>query len=225
MVGCPSRGRPAYRQSARDRIDEMKTAATCTFDGCDRAVKALGLCSAHHLQKSRGKELKPLRTRRMAPVVCEGDECSAQARVFSSGMSLCAKHHHRWLYHGDPNMLPKDSVRPLAMAAIKDAVSNRNRYECWLDWAELPCWEGTGRFGGAITRGYPTIGQDKVMRLVLHEDGRPRPDAQSNHCRHLCHNSLCWNPDHLEWGTHGQNMADNVEAKGYCKHCTHCNPT
>jgi hypothetical protein len=35
----------------------------CTFDGCEKYVRQLGLCSGHYSQLKRGTELKPLRPR------------------------------------------------------------------------------------------------------------------------------------------------------------------
>jgi hypothetical protein len=37
---------------------------TCTFPDCDRPVQAAGYCSAHYKQKSRGEQLRPMRTAR-----------------------------------------------------------------------------------------------------------------------------------------------------------------
>ena len=34
--------------------------STCTFPGCDKSYYAKGLCSGHHMQQRKGKELKPL---------------------------------------------------------------------------------------------------------------------------------------------------------------------
>lgn len=197
----------------------------CAFDGCGRDVVAKGLCGGHNQQSNKGKELSPLRARRMDPVGCTANGCSDQARTFSSGQPLCNKHHSRWDYHGDPNKLTKDAVTPLGMAAIADAVANRDRSECWTDWSELPCWEGLGgRYGGSSHRGYPTMGPVKVMWLVMEADGRPRPMAPANHGLHSCDTPACWNPDHLRWGTHLDNIQDLQDSRNYCPHCPHCNP-
>lgn len=196
---------------------------TCRFDGCTGAIKARGLCNGHYQQESKGQALRALRIRHMTPQACAADGCESRSRVNASGRPLCATHHSRWLYHGDPNKLTKDGVRPRALACIADAVAIRDRSTCWDDWATQPCWEGLDGYGGTISRGYPTIGPDKVMWYVMEADGRPRPQAPANYGLHSCDNSLCWNPAHLRWGTHEENLADFAATRNYCQHCAHCN--
>ena len=43
----------------RARADKNRR---CTFSGCGRPLKALGLCTGHHRQHLRGLELRSLRT-------------------------------------------------------------------------------------------------------------------------------------------------------------------
>ena len=38
----------------------------CSFEGCDRDKYGKGLCKAHHMQKQRGSELKPITVRKKA---------------------------------------------------------------------------------------------------------------------------------------------------------------
>lgn len=197
----------------------------CTFDGCGEPQYGYGLCPGHNQQRRRGRALAPIRKR--GPVatcsVCADD---TPAYVKSSGEPLCRRHHSIWLRHGDARTVTRNDLRPLALGMIREWLSSRDRSECWLDWADRPEWnvyKGDG--GGTVTRGYPTLGAGRVMRIVLVESGRPMPPAPGNHGLHGCDNSLCLNPDHLRWGSHKENMADLQAVRNYCKHCTHCNPT
>lgn len=195
----------------------------CTFDECDRPQYGNGLCAAHNQQRIRGSELKPIKTRKpVRPCVKCAD--GTPSVVSTSGEPLCRKHHARWQRHGDSAKLSRNGVRPMALQVVSEAVATRDRSECWTDWADLPCWDAFEGGGGAVTRGYPTVGRDKVMWLSLEADGRPRPPAPANHGLHGCDNTLCWNPGHLRWGTHAENMDDLQSVRNYCKHCAHCNP-
>lgn len=81
-------------------------------------------------------------------------------------------------------------------AYIDLCVQTKDRSECW-QWP----------WGHA--NGYPTLGANRlVMHVALEKDGRQRPDGAFG--LHSCDNPGCWNPDHLRWGTHAENMADAV---------------
>lgn len=200
------------------------TANTCTFQDCDRPVKAIQLCNGHTIQHYKGQELRPLQARRTTPVDCVVTGCESRARNFNSGQHLCSAHHQRWKKYGDAAYAPKVAVRPVALSAIADAVANRGRSGCWTDWEDLPCWEGLNGFGGALANGYPMIGSTRVMHLVMEADGRPRPAPPNNFGRHDCDTPACWNPSHLRWGSHEDNMSDRTGKLNYCQHCAHCNP-
>jgi hypothetical protein len=159
---------------------------------------------------------------RNKPKTCCVGDCGRTSASHINGDPYCAKHAQRMRLYGRP-IAPRDEVRPRGLAAIADAVANRDRSSCWTDWDTLPCWTDLNGYGGTISRGYPTIGPDKVMWFVMEADGRPRPAAPANHGLHSCDNTRCWNPAHLRWGTHGQNMQDLQQSRNYCVHCPHCN--
>lgn len=197
----------------------------CTFDGCDRAQYGLGLCRSHWSQSRRGVDLKPIRVQTNASTQCSANGCEESALHRSSGSPLCSRHQARWRRHGSADALGRNDVGRIGRAAIADAVVNRDRSGCWTDWSELPCWSDFPEsYGGAITRGYPTLGNIRIMWLSMEADGRPRPAAPANHGLHGCDNKLCWNPSHLRWGTHEENMQDLIDSRNYCQHCAHCNP-
>lgn len=201
------------------------TDGQCRFEGCLKPIKAKGLCNAHYLQARRGDDLKPARERRTVAPDCSVPDCERAARMYGSGRPLCGKHHLRWTTYGDPMAAPKLSVAAVGRQAVEDAVASRDRSECWLDWSELDCWNGLKGWGGKSREGYPILGRgERVMWLSMIADGRPRPSAPGNHGLHSCDNPACWNPDHLRWGTHEENLSDRTGKQNYCKHCDHCNP-
>lgn len=196
----------------------------CTFDGCERPQYAFTICEGHNRQRVAGKPLTPLRTyrKKSSPCAVCGDDTPAV--IYKSGDPLCRKHYAQWKRGETPRKLTRNDVKLLGLAAIADAVANRDRSECWLDWQTWSCWDGLDGHGGTVTAGYPTIGSTRVMWFVMEADGRPRPPAPANHGLHSCDNKLCLNPDHLRWGTHRENMQDIIDSRNYCQHCAHCNP-
>lgn len=80
-----------------------------------------------------------------------------------------------------------------------------------------PCWEWTGSVGGRSTdqRGYFSVGGVKwlayrlVYTLVYGDLG------EGVVVRHMCDNSMCCNPYHLEKGTQSQNEQDKYDRDRY----------
>lgn len=197
----------------------------CVFEGCERPQYAYELCASHNRQRRRGKELSPLRSNGRALKMCAVCDDGTPSALSSSGEPLCRKHHSRWVRYGNARALSRNEVRAKAVEVLTKMIRDRDRSSCWTDWADWPVWaEIQGGFGGAVTVGYPTVGSTRVMHIALELDGRPQPEAPANHGLHSCANKLCLNPDHLRWGTHQDNMMDLQAERGYCQHCSHCNP-
>lgn len=90
---------------------------------------------------------------------------------------------------------------------LVEQVETRDRSECWI-------WPfGTNGLGyGKVKLEDRRTEYVHVLALSMEE---PRPEGME--CRHTCpggSNSLCFNPDHLVWGTHEENMQDRF-AEGY----------
>lgn len=81
---------------------------------------------------------------------------------------------------------------------------------------ETGCWEWTG----VINSGYGKL-QICRKRLLAHrfslELFLKREIPKELEVRHMCHNSICINPLHLEEGTHRDNMKDMKDANRQSK--------
>jgi hypothetical protein len=74
------------------------------------------------------------------------------------------------------------------------------------------CWEWTGvrikdGYGMLSVKGIRILAHRYALMLHLN-----RPIEKGIEVRHKCHNPSCFNPEHLEEGTHRENMNDMVIA-------------
>jgi hypothetical protein len=76
---------------------------------------------------------------------------------------------------------------------------------------ENGCWNWTGVLNGGY--GHLSI---KAKRILAHRYSLQlhlkRPIPKNMEVRHMCHNTKCFNPEHLKEGTHAENMNDMVQA-------------
>lgn len=170
----------------------------CAVEGCDRAFKAKGLCSAHHLQQLKGKPLTPIkRWKGKSPrLTCSIEEC--EKLVHSRGW--CAMHVMRWKTHGDTSVCTTN--RYLTMQE-RFWMKVQKGPGCWL-------WTGGSRDGyGTFTeryRGKTHLAHRLAYELVL------GPVPEEKQLDHRCRNTLCVNPAHLRPVTHKQNMEHQAGA-------------
>ena len=80
---------------------------------------------------------------------------------------------------------------------------------CWI-WTGYKCYWG---YGIISVKSKPK----KAHRIAYEVWKGPIPDGLL--IRHLCNNPACINPDHLEIGTHQDNMNDKVRANRQSRNC------
>lgn len=215
---------------------------TCTLDGCERALRARGLCSSHYNAAHHPNR----HAKKMTPCTWCGTEvlkgsgggrkygavCSDQCRAWLSYpfCILPADHWARW--YG------KSSTWPRKSSVMTEA--GRRRHNEWAERSRSPlavavrdgehaevvrlikqdvlvtetgCWEWQRR----LKDGYPQIRlafngkhvNAQVHRLSLEaKHGKPL-GRQAAH--HICANTRCVNPEHLQPVTHRENMAEMMQ--------------
>jgi hypothetical protein len=118
------------------------------------------------------------------------------------GQGFCDNHYYRWRKHGDPCA---GRVSPgVALKFLEDCVASRDRSECWK-------WPYSTNKGYGLVTFQGDQQTTCVAALVL--DGKPQPAPPNHHSLHSCDYPTCFNPDHLRWGNHQENMSDQVARK------------
>jgi hypothetical protein len=94
-------------------------------------------------------------------------------------------------------------ISPITTAVFWSKVSiPQSRVDCW-EWTETTNSSGYGRY---------FIAPNWVSSHRLAYELLKGPIPEGLHIRHLCHNRLCCNPDHLDVGTPKQNAQDSLDA-------------
>lgn len=129
---------------------------------------------------------------------CTIDGCDKDAKA---ARGWCWGHYANNRRHGTPT-----PPRPPKLTL------NEKMDQIGWDVTEAGCWEWRGR---KLPSGYGTIanpGESSWLylhRLMYERYVGPIPEGLL--IRHKCDNPPCSNPDHLETGTHADNMRDMVE--------------
>lgn len=160
---------------------------TCAFDGCGGNVWARGWCSSHYQQWRKGKVLSPLRRPK---TTCSIENCEGSHHCHG----WCIKHYERWRKHGSPYWEPPRQSLAMRLAE-KIEVKPSGCYE----WVAAKDPLGYGRF---------TVGEGAkgklAHRIVYEKFVGPITDGLT--LDHLCRNTSCVNPDHLEPVTQQENI-------------------
>ena len=123
---------------------------------------------------------------------CSMDQCARPALVF--GRALCRAHYRRWQRHGDPQV-----------GRLPVGASLRDRFESYVERdGLLGCWLWTGGTNGQY--GELRVGQKiaKAHRVAFEMYVGPIPAGLE--VDHLCRNTRCVNPAHLEPVTKAENV-------------------
>lgn len=117
----------------------------------------------------------------------------------------CEKHYSRLKRYGDAEF------RVYAVPAPKNCSGDE--YLKFHGWTvtDTGCWEWKGR---RATNGYGKARRNQSSHRLAYETW-VGSIPEGHVVRHKCDNRPCINPDHLETGTHQDNMDDMVE-RGRC---------
>lgn len=166
---------------------------TCAFPDCSHEILARGYCRHHYSVLRRFGESGLYAV--FEPCTVEGCEKLIHSRV----RMMCRGHAQRMANYGSPD--PLLSTRMRLMERVVDTASG--------------CTEWTGSTNG---NGYGIIGLDggnAYVHRVSWEMHRG-PIADGLTIDHLCRNTLCINPDHLEPVTLEENIRRRAEAQTHC---------
>lgn len=144
----------------------------------------------------------------MSERTCSIPECAKPAR----SRGWCSMHYTRWKRHGDPHAYHVGG--PEAMPPLDRLLRHVD--------ASGDCWEWTASHNAW---GYGTCRGDGIQSSLAHRAlwieliGDLDPDLTLDH---LCRNTACVNPDHLEPVPHAENVRRSYrwpEGKGACRLC------
>src|SRR5690625_379633 len=165
----------------------------CIRDACGRPVDARKLCQAHYKAARAAGEFG-------------GAPCSLQGCgkiLYARGW--CRLHYNRWREQGDPEWLP-----PTATERFQQRV--RMNGECW-EWKGQRTVAGYGRFRSDDGFGY-------AHRWSYEHHVGQIPQGLT--IDHLCRNTWCVNPAHLESVTAGENALRGTGPSAQNARKTHC---
>jgi len=155
----------------------------CTLPGCDRPLKARGMCGSHY-KTWRMKNTKTL---------CTLDGCN-EPHV---GKGYCSKHYKRFQATGSPD-------DRLTRTEIMTGMMSKSTPDACVVW---PYTENNHGYGYVFVDGVKWTAHRYA--LYLHTGENPK-GMMACHEPIICHNRACINPYHLRWDTQKNNIADKV---------------
>jgi hypothetical protein len=138
--------------------------------------------------------------------VCSIDDCDA----IHYGRGWCKKHYERWRKFGDPHHYP---YLPFEQAFWSKVDFLSDSHGCWL-WLA-----GKDRNGyGSFNRRYAGTGlAHRIAYEVTYGPVDPKLSLD-----HLCRNTSCVNPNHLEPVTQRENILRGASPMARHARQTHC---
>lgn len=164
----------------------------CSIDGCDRPVVARGWCQKHYYRWQRNGHMDIVR-KTYNGAICDVEGCDQKA----VGHGYCSTHYGRWKRHGDPlvtkSKFPGGRGRPI-MERFWEKIEIQNS----------GCWAWKGSLVGGYGSFFANKRVVKAHRWSYEQFVGPIPDGLE--LDHLCRNTCCVNPAHLEPVTHAENV-------------------
>lgn len=136
----------------------------------------------------------------MGPFIpCSDTSCDRPAKA----RGMCVRHYARWYKAGGKALVNSYSK-------YKDPLEKL--WEFTVVNTETNCWEwqrGLSDYGYGRVR----LGHRRAFAHVIGWEQMRGPVPEGLELDHLCRNSRCWNPDHLEPVTHQENMRRSALSK------------
>lgn len=213
--------------------------ATCKFPECDRRdlYGGVGYCKKHHrAYKRHGPDFSGYQPNRPKGTSCIVEGCDEKVR----SNDYCRKHYMNHYRHGPVALEPpggcsvegceklvrsiakglcRGHSQMLAMYGTTDsAEAAKIRFEKHYEVADTGCWEWTG---AKNPRGYgetsdKSTGRENVYahRMAWELYRADIPEGLT--IDHLCRNTSCVNPDHLEPVTFEENQRRRGASVTHC---------
>lgn len=172
----------------------MDATQVCLTDDCDRPVDFRGMCEMHYRRELRAGRIERV-VRTVAPCAIDGCEKSSRRKGW------CHTHYMRWREHGHV----EDTRRVPIVGESPEAL-----FELLVERTES-CWNWTG----ALAKGYGRINcaGDKWLAHRWSYEHHVGPIPEGLDIDHLCENTRCVNPEHLEPVTGAENTRRYHERK------------
>ena len=203
----------------------MPAIQSCSFPGCMKSRRALGLCPGHYAQRRRGAPLTPLKAiaprpqREPSPDAASRRPCSfLGCAELTRARGLCGGHYQQWRMNKP--LTPLQQARTPRRKNLSDA-GLMEHIRCQSRHAEgplnTPCllWNGASN-----TQGYGTI-QFNGRRMSLHRwvyAHHHGPIPSGFIICHHCDTPACIELTHLYAGTTSDNQKDRWRRTGFKRH-------
>lgn len=174
---------------------------TCSIAGCERAVKARGLCMRHYRSFRRSADWHPMS--RTTPRFCTIGDCGEAH--YAKG--YCERHYYRIVTLPRVRRRTSDQRGGPQMWTHPPRFAVDHRSGCW-NWLLHKNEFGYGMSSAKNVDG--TFGGTAHRRYLEFMMGHSVPDDM--HVDHLCRNTSCVNPAHMEIVTPAENNRRRVLA-------------
>lgn len=184
----------------------------CKIEGCERSKKSRGWCKMHYQHWYRyGDPLISRSPKKPLPEACAVEGCGSKP---INVRGWCGMHYQRWRTYGDPIVTKRPN---LVIGTVEERFWSKvdKTGECW-EWTAASA-DGYGRFG---IEGKSVQRAHRVAYELL-----VGPIPESLVLDHLCRNTGCVNPAHLDPVTQNENVRRGQHPSGdqhYLGGKTHC---
>lgn len=153
--------------------------------------------------------------------ICSVDYCTKQS--INKGLALCSNHLVRFKRGSDdwnqPSQYEKSEQERFWEKVNKSGPAYENMGNCW-EWTATTQKTSNGEYGSFSSK-IMGGGVTRAHRVAFFYATGKRSDVE-NHIDHLCRNTLCVNPSHLELVSSTTNILRGVGPTAMNARKTHC---